>query len=160
MDFRNTLIILTSNLGSEVLANQEEQENFDAVREQVMKVVRASFPPEFLNRLDETLLFQRLSREHMTRIVDIQLKQVRAMLAERKITLKLDDLALTWLAEAGYDPVYGARPLRRVIQRNLQSALATRILEGSIKDGDTVKVGSTNDGLEFKSAEAEQLAAE
>ena len=96
----------------------------------------------------------------MTRIVDIQLKQVRAMLAERKITLKLDDLALTWLAEAGYDPVYGARPLRRVIQRNLQSALATRILEGSIKDGDTVKVGSTNDGLEFKSAEAEQLAAE
>ena len=160
VDFRNTLIILTSNLGSEVLANQEEQENFDAVREQVMKVVRASFPPEFLNRLDETLLFQRLSREHMTRIVDIQLKQVRAMLAERKITLKLDDLALTWLAEAGYDPVYGARPLRRVIQRNLQSALATRILEGSIKDGDTVKVGSTNDGLEFKSAEAEQLAAE
>lgn len=159
-DFRNTLIILTSNLGSEVLANQEEQENSDAVREQVMKVVRASFPPEFLNRLDETLLFQRLSRDHMTRIVDIQLKRVRAMLAERKITLELDDLALTWLAEAGYDPVYGARPLRRVIQRNLQSALATRILEGSIKEGDTVKVGSTNDGLEFKSSEAEQLAAE
>ena len=96
----------------------------------------------------------------MTRIVDIQLKQVRAMLAERKITLELDDLALTWLTEAGYDPIYGARPLRRVIQRNLQSALATRILEGSIKDGDTVKVGYTNDGLEFKSAEAEQLAAE
>ena len=160
VDFRNTLIILTSNLGSEVLANQEEDENSDAVREQVMKVVRASFPPEFLNRLDEMLLFQRLSREHMTRIVDIQLKRVRAMLAERKITLELDDLALTWLTEAGYDPVYGARPLRRVIQRNLQSALATRILEGSIKDGDTVKVGSTNDGLEFKSAEAEQLAAE
>ena len=160
VDFRNTLIILTSNLGSEVLANQEEDENSDAVREQVMKVVRASFPPEFLNRLDEMLLFQRLSREHMTRIVDIQLKRVRAMLAEREITLDLGDGALTWLANEGYDPVYGARPLRRVIQKSLQNELAKKILEGAIKDGETVAIGIGKGGLTIDIASEEQLAAE
>ena len=160
VNFRNTLIILTSNLGSEVLANQGEGESVDAVREQVMDVVRASFRPEFLNRLDETLLFHRLSREHMTGIVDIQLDRLRAMLTDRKIALELDDAALTWLADAGYDPVYGARPLKRVIQRSLQNVLATMILEGRIEDGDTVSVSAGEDGLVINGAAVEQIAAE
>ena len=160
VDFRNTLIILTSNLGSEVLANQGEGESVDAVREQVMEVVRASFRPEFLNRLDETLLFHRLSREHMTGIVDIQLDRLRAMLADRKITLELDAAALAWLANEGYDPVYGARPLKRVIQRSLQNVLATMILEGRIEDGETVTVGAGDGGLIVNGSSAEQIAAE
>ena len=160
VDFRNTLIILTSNLGSEVLAHQAEGESVDAVREQVMDVVRGAFRPEFLNRLDETLLFHRLSREHMTGIVDIQLDRLRAMLAYRKIALELDEAALTWLADAGYDPVYGARPLKRVIQRSLQNALATMILEGRIEDGETVTVGAGDGGLIINGAAVEQIAAE
>ncbi|MGB0631917.1 MAG: AAA family ATPase, partial [Alphaproteobacteria bacterium] len=160
VDFRNTLIILTSNLGSEVLANQAEGESVDAVRAQVMDVVRGAFRPEFLNRLDETLLFHRLSREHMTGIVDIQLDRLRAMLADRKITLELDDAALTWLANEGYDPVYGARPLKRVIQRSLQNVLATMILDGRVEDGDTVTVSAGDGGLIINGAAAEQLAAE
>jgi len=160
VDFRNTLIILTSNLGSEVLAHQAEGESVDAVREQVMDAVRGAFRPEFLNRLDETLLFHRLSREHMTGIVDIQLDRLRAMLADRKIALELDEAALTWLADAGYDPVYGARPLKRVIQRSLQNALATMILEGRIEDGETVTVGAGDGGLIINGAAVEQIAAE
>ena len=160
VDFRNTLIILTSNLGSEVLAHQAEGESVDAVREQVMDVVRGAFRPEFLNRLDETLLFHRLLREHMTGIVDIQLDRLRAMLADRKIALELDEAALTWLADAGYDPVYGARPLKRVIQRSLQNALATMILEGRIEDGETVTVGAGDGGLIINGAAVEQIAAE
>jgi ATP-dependent Clp protease ATP-binding subunit ClpB len=160
VDFRDTLIILTSNLGSEVLAHQAEGESVDAVREQVMDVVRGAFRPEFLNRLDETLLFHRLSREHMTGIVDIQLDRLRAMLADRKIALELDEAALTWLADAGYDPVYGARPLKRVIQRSLQNALATMILEGRIEDGETVTVGAGDGGLIINGAAVEQIAAE
>jgi len=160
VDFRNTLIILTSNLGSEVLAHQAEGESVDAVREQVMDVVRGAFRPEFLNRLDETLLFHRLSREHMTGIVDIQLDRLRAMLADRKIALELDEAALTWLADAGYDPVYGARPLKRVIQRSLQNALATMILEGRIEDGETLTVGAGDGGLIINGAAVEQIAAE
>jgi len=130
------------------------------VREQVMDAVRGAFRPEFLNRLDETLLFHRLSREHMTGIVDIQLDRLRAMLAERKIALELDEAALTWLADAGYDPVYGARPLKRVIQRSLQNALATMILEGRIEDGETVTVGAGDGGLIINGAAVEQIAAE
>jgi ATP-dependent Clp protease ATP-binding subunit ClpB len=160
IDFRNTLIILTSNLGSEVLANQPEGESIDAVREQVMDVVRASFRPEFLNRLDEVLLFHRLTRENMTHIVDIQLERLRAMLADRKIVLDIDEDALVWLGNAGYDPVYGARPLKRVIQRSLQNALATMILEGRIEDGDTVKVNVGEGGLAINGAAVEQIAAE
>ncbi len=110
----------------------------DAVREQVMDVVRGAFRPEFLNRLDEVLLFHRLTRDHMTNIVDIQLDRLRAMLADRKITMDLDEDALTWLGDKGYDPVYGARPLKRVIQRSLQNTLATMLLEGRIEDGETV----------------------
>ena len=160
VDFRNTLIILTSNLGGEVLANQGEGESVDEVREQVVDIVRRAFRPEFLNRLDETLLFHRLSREHMTGIVDIQLGRLRAMLVDRKISLDLDETAIAWLANEGYDPVYGARPLKRVIQRSLQNVLATKILEGRIEDGETVTVGAGNGGLVINVAAMEQIVAE
>jgi ATP-dependent Clp protease ATP-binding subunit ClpB len=132
----------------------------DAVREQVMDVVRGAFRPEFLNRLDEVLLFHRLTRDHMTNIVDIQLDRLRAMLADRKITMDLDEDALTWLGDKGYDPVYGARPLKRVIQRSLQNTLATMLLEGCIEDGETVKVDVVDGGLVINDAVARQIAAE
>jgi ATP-dependent Clp protease ATP-binding subunit ClpB len=147
VDFRNTLIILTSNLGSEILAHEPEGELLPSVREKVMQVVRGSFRPEFLNRLDEILIFQRLTRGQMTVIVDIQLERLRRMLGDRNIALVLDDNATAWLADAGYDPVYGARPLKRVIQRTLQNQLAQLILQGGILDGDTVSVGAGADGL-------------
>jgi len=147
VDFRNVLIVMTSNLGSEYLANQPEGEDSAAVRDQVMEVVRGAFRPEFLNRLDEILLFHRLNRANMTGIVDIQLGRLRRMLADRNITLDLDADALKWLADKGYDPVYGARPLKRVIQRELQNPLATRLLEGRIADGQTIQVGAGPDGL-------------
>ena len=155
VDFRNTLIILTSNLGSDVLAAQEEGQKAEDVREQVMAVVRSAFRPEFLNRLDETLLFHRLERKHMAGIVDIQLGRLRAMLADRKITLELDASARDWLAATGYDPVYGARPLKRVIQSSLQNPLATLLLEGSIKDGETVNVMAGDGGLMINGVKAE-----
>jgi ATP-dependent Clp protease ATP-binding subunit ClpB len=147
VDFKNTLIILTSNLGSEILASQSEGQESSAVREQVMEVVRASFRPEFLNRLDEILLFRRLTRAQMGGIVEIQLKHLERLLADRKITLKLDEKACNWLADKGYDPVYGARPLKRVIQRELQNTLAGLILAGRVKDGDTVRVSASKLGL-------------
>jgi ATP-dependent Clp protease ATP-binding subunit ClpB len=147
VDFRNTIIVLTSNLGSEILAAQKEGEDIALAYGQVMAVVRQHFRPEFLNRLDETVLFRRLQRSDMTSIVDIQLKHLRALLADRKIGLELDTDALTWLAAEGYDPVYGARPLKRVIQRTLQNPLAAMILDGSVRDGQTVQVGATEDGL-------------
>jgi len=140
VDFRNTLIVMTSNLGSDILAAQPEGQDVDAVRAQVMEVVRQHFRPEFLNRLDEILLFHRLTREQMVGIVEIQLGRLRKLLAERKITLTLDERARDWLAEAGYDPVYGARPLKRVIQRSLQNPLANLILEGNVRDGEEVRV--------------------
>ncbi|MDZ4736512.1 MAG: ATP-dependent chaperone ClpB [Rhodospirillaceae bacterium] len=147
VDFRNTLIVLTSNLGSDILATQPEGQDSSAVRAQVMDVVRAHFRPEFLNRIDEILLFHRLTREQMTGIVDIQVKHLEALLAQRNINLELDAAARRWLADKGYDPVYGARPLKRVIQRELQNPLAKTILEGRIKDGDTVTVGARKDQL-------------
>ncbi len=140
VDFRNTLIVMTSNLGSEILASQGDEDGVESVRAQVMEVVRASFRPEFLNRLDEILLFHRLTRAQMTGIVDIQLQRLQQLLADRKITLQLDDTARSWLANTGYDPVYGARPLKRVIQRELQNPLAEMILSGKIADGETVRV--------------------
>lgn len=149
VDFKNTLIILTSNLGSEYLANQKEGEDVDAVREQVMGVVRSAFRPEFLNRLDEIVLFHRLKRSEMGAIVDIQLKRLEGLLEDRKVTLALDDSARAWLADKGYDPVYGARPLKRVIQRQLQDPLAERILAGHVRDGDTVAVTGGSDRLLF-----------
>jgi ATP-dependent Clp protease ATP-binding subunit ClpB len=150
VDFRNTLIILTSNLGSEILANEPEGELLPSVREKVLHVVRGAFRPEFLNRLDEILIFQRLTRGQMTVIVDIQLERLRRMLSDRNITLVLDDQATAWLADAGYDPVYGARPLKRVIQRSLQNPLAELILKGEVRDGDTVSVGSGAEGLTLR----------
>ena len=147
VDFRNTLIVMTSNLGSDILAGQVEGEDTDHVRRTVMEVVRAAFRPEFLNRLDEILLFHRLTRDHMTGIVTLQLGRLTRMLAERGIGLDLDAAALEWLGDAGYDPVYGARPLKRVIQRELQNPLAGRILAGDILSGQTVQVTAGPDGL-------------
>ncbi len=147
VDFKNTLIVMTSNLGGEILAAQTEGHDSDEVRDQVMEVVRASFRPEFLNRLDETLLFHRLTREQMGGIVEVQLARLHKMLEERKITLDLDSQALAWLADKGYDPVYGARPLKRVIQRELQNPLAGMILGGRVAEGDTVHVSSDDAGL-------------
>ncbi|MET1026362.1 MAG: ATP-dependent chaperone ClpB [Dongiaceae bacterium] len=147
VDFRNTLILLTSNLGSEYLAGLKDSETVEDARSQVMAVVRQAFRPEFLNRLDEIVLFHRLSRVEMTSIVDIQLQRLRELLADRKLELELDEKAKTWLGDAGYDPVYGARPLKRVIQRELQNPLATLLLEGRFKAGDTIRVSAGKDGL-------------
>ncbi len=152
VDFCNTLIIMTSNLGSEFLVNQKEGEDSDAVEAQVMDVVRSHFRPEFLNRVDEIILFHRLRREHMGRIVDIQLKRLTKLLADRKITLDLDDGAKEWLGNKGYDPAYGARPLKRVIQKYVQDPLAEMVLAGKIRDGETVKIAAGKDGLMFDGA--------
>jgi ATP-dependent Clp protease ATP-binding subunit ClpB len=152
VNFRNTLIIMTSNLGSEFLVNQKEGEDSDAVEAQVMDVVRSHFRPEFLNRVDEIILFHRLRREHMGRIVDIQLKRLTKLLADRKITLDLDDGVKEWLGNKGYDPAYGARPLKRVIQKYVQDPLAEMVLAGKIRDGETVKIAAGKDGLMFDGA--------
>ena len=157
VDFRNTLIVLTSNLGGEALASLPEDAEASVARSAVMAAVRDAFRPEFLNRLDEILLFRRLSRDDMKGIVTIQLERLRKLLADRKITLEVDAAASAWLANAGYDPVYGARPLKRVIQRELQNPLAQQILEGHIPDGSTVHVGAGDKGLvigEIVTAEA------
>ena len=158
VDFRNTLIIMTSNLGSEFLVNQKEGEDSDAVEAQVMDVVRSHFRPEFLNRIDEIILFHRLRREHMGRIVDIQLKRLTKLLADRKITLDLDDGVKEWLGNKGYDPAYGARPLKRAIQKYVQDPLAEMVLEGKIHDGETVKISAGKDGLMFNGEAAKKAA--
>jgi ATP-dependent Clp protease ATP-binding subunit ClpB len=155
VDFKNTIIVLTSNLGSEILAAQPDGADLSLVYKGVMDIVRGHFRPEFLNRLDETVLFRRLQRSDMASIVDIQLVRLRALLADRKITLELDRVATDWLANEGYDPVYGARPLKRVIQRSLQNPLAGAILEGRVKDGETVRVTVGLDGLEIGGGVAE-----
>ncbi len=147
VDFRNTIIVLTSNLGSDLLAAQADGETTALVQAQVMRVVRDHFRPEFLNRLDEVILFSRLRKTDMARIVDIQLGRLRALLADRKIALHLDQAAYDWLAAEGYDPIYGARPLKRVIQRSLQNPLASLILEGTLHDGDDLDVTAGTSGL-------------
>ncbi|MEZ5690566.1 MAG: ATP-dependent chaperone ClpB [Rickettsiales bacterium] len=147
VDFRNTMIILTSNLGSEFLANSKEAEISKKTRDLVIEVVRESFRPEFLNRLDEIILFGRLKKEDMSGIVDIQMRNLIKRLEDRKITLSLDDKAKEWLAENGYDPMYGARPLKRIIQKELQDKLASAILSGRISDGQKVKVTAWEGGL-------------
>ena len=147
VNFRNTLIILTSNLGSEFLANNAEEQISGLVRDKVMAVVRDSFRPELLNRLDEILLFNRLGRKNMHAIVDIQIARLAARLADRHIELVLEDTGRDWLAETGYDPVYGARPLKRVIQRQLENPLASALLEGKIKDDSKVVVSAENGEL-------------
>ncbi len=149
VDFKNTLIILTSNLGSEYLVALGENQDVDEVRDQVMGVVKSAFRPEFLNRLDEIILFHRLKRAQMGAIVDIQMQRLRKLLAERKIDVTLTDAARELLAEKGYDPAYGARPLKRVIQKSIQDSLAEEILAGRVKDGDQVEVGVKDAKLTF-----------
>jgi ATP-dependent Clp protease ATP-binding subunit ClpB len=149
VDFRNTLIIMTSNLGSEFLVNQPEGEDTSAVREQVMGMVRAHFRPEFLNRVDEIILFHRLQKSEMGRIVEIQFGRLQKLLEERKIVLMLDAAARDWLAAKGWDPAYGARPLKRVIQRHVQDPLAEMILAGEVQDGDHVAISVEGNVLTF-----------
>ncbi|MEL0324202.1 MAG: AAA family ATPase, partial [Rhodospirillales bacterium] len=150
VDFSNTLIIMTSNIGSNILADHQDRDITSSLRASVMEIVRSSFRPEFLNRIDEILLFHRLDRRHMRGIVDIQLLQIRKLLADRKIELDITDGALNWLADKGYDPIYGARPLKRTLQKFLQNALATMILNGSVRDGDLVKVDARDGDLIIK----------
>jgi ATP-dependent Clp protease ATP-binding subunit ClpB len=143
------------------LVNQPEGQDTDAVRDQVMAVVRSAFRPEFLNRVDEIILFHRLKREQMSRIVDIQLRRLAKLLEDRKIVLTLDPAAREWLADKGYDPAYGARPLKRVIQKAVQDPLAELILSGKVKDGETVKVAVApgKQSLAFNSEAVEKEAA-
>ena len=153
VDFRNTLIIMTSNLGSEHLASQPDGEDVEAVRPMVMDVVRRHFRPEFLNRIDEIILFKRLGRGEMDSIVAIQLQRVEKLLADRRMSLALDDQALHWLGDRGYDPVYGARPLKRVIQKELVDPIARKLLAGELSDGSVIHVGVGEAGLEIGRAQ-------
>jgi ATP-dependent Clp protease ATP-binding subunit ClpB len=149
VDFRNVLIVMTSNLGSEFLSSQPEGEDVKAVEKEVMTAVRGHFRPEFLNRVDEIILFHRLRREDMGAIVDIQFKRLAKLLEDRKIAVELDAKARHWLAERGYDPAYGARPLKRAIQKTVQDPLAQMLLAGEIKDGETIKIGVSHGALTF-----------
>jgi len=152
VDFSNTIVILTSNLGSQFLSNLSEGQSVESVEPQVMEIVRAHFRPEFLNRLDEIILFHRLAAEHMAPIVDIQVGRVAKLLKDRKITIELSDAARAWLGRVGYDPVYGARPLKRAVQRYLQDPLADLILRGEVKDGSTVKIDEGDGALRLSVA--------
>ncbi|GAB5482931.1 MAG: ATP-dependent chaperone ClpB [Parasphingorhabdus sp.] len=149
VDFSNTLIILTSNLGSQYMANLKDDEKVKDVEPQVMEVVRAHFRPEFLNRLDEIILFHRLAEEHMAPIVEIQVARVQKLLKDRKIVLELTDAAKRWLGRVGYDPVYGARPLKRAIQKYLQDPLADMILRGNVPDNSTLQIDEGDGALEM-----------
>ncbi len=149
VDFRNTLIIMTSNLGSEHLAALADGDDVDKARPMVMDVVRHHFRPEFLNRIDEIILFKRLGRAEMDGIVRIQLRRVEKLLADRRMALSLDDGALHWLGDRGYDPVYGARPLKRVIQKELIDPIARKLLQGELEDGSVIDVHAGDDGLEI-----------
>ncbi|MCI0735772.1 MAG: AAA family ATPase, partial [Beijerinckiaceae bacterium] len=147
VDFRNVLIVMTSNLGVDLLVLQKEGEDSSAVHSEVMQIVRAHFRPEFLNRVDEIILFHRLRRDDMGAIVDIQFARLAKLLEDRKITLDLEPAARAWLAGKGYDPAYGARPLKRVIQKNVQDPLAEKILAGEVHDGEKLVIGADPGGL-------------
>jgi ATP-dependent Clp protease ATP-binding subunit ClpB len=149
VDFRNTLIILTSNLGADAIASDTGDELSQATRALVMETVKHHFRPEFLNRLDEILIFRRLSRADMTAVVDIQIARLKKLLEAHNIALDVKPDALQWLADAGYDPIYGARPLKRVIQRELQNKLAEDYLAGKIKDGSVVSISAHNGSMAF-----------
>jgi ATP-dependent Clp protease ATP-binding subunit ClpB len=149
VDFRNTLIIMTSNLGSEYLAGLGDEDDVEKARAPVMDVVRHHFRPEFLNRIDEIILFKRLGRAEMDDIVRIQLQRVEKLLADRRMTVALEPSAMHWLAERGYDPVYGARPLKRVIQKELVDPIARKLLAGEFEDGAVIEVEGGPDGLEI-----------
>ena len=159
VDFKNTLIIMTSNIGSEYLVNQKEGEDVDAVRPYVMAEMKTKFRPEFLNRIDEIILFHRLKREQMATIVDIQIGRLQKLLADRKLKIEMDDKARTWLANKGYDPAYGARPLKRVIQKSVQDPLAELILAGKIKDGQAVRLSVRDGNLVINDQPATKKAA-
>ncbi|MBO6919420.1 MAG: ATP-dependent chaperone ClpB [Rhizobiaceae bacterium] len=159
VDFRNVLIIMTSNLGAEFLVNLGEDQDVDSARDDVMSVVRTAFRPEFLNRLDDTILFHRLKRQDMGAIVDIQLARLSKLLAERKITIELEDEARTWLSDKGYDPAFGARPLKRVIQKYLQDMLAEKILGGEIHDGSSLVITNGSDRLNVYVRKTDQQSA-
>jgi ATP-dependent Clp protease ATP-binding subunit ClpB len=150
VDFRNTVIIMTSNLGSHIL--QDANFTQDDKRRMVMETVRQSFRPEFLNRVDEIIIFQPLSRDQITKIVDIQLERLRKRLAERRISLELTPKAMEMIGDEGYDPTYGARPLKRVIQRRIQDSLAMAILDGKFREGDTVVVDAEDGNLVLRKA--------
>jgi ATP-dependent Clp protease ATP-binding subunit ClpB len=147
VDFRNVIIVMTSNLGSEFLATLGEDQDVEEARASVMDVVRRHFRPEFLNRIDETILFKRLGRAEMDDIVKIQLLRVDRLLADRRMTIALDAAATHWLADKGYDPVYGARPLKRVIQKDLVDPIARKLLAGEFEDGAVIDVTADQDGL-------------
>jgi len=155
VDFRNTVIIMTSNLGSQRIQELAGAENYARMKEAVMDVVRQHFRPEFINRIDDVVVFHPLESEHIRKIVDIQLEYLRRRLGERDIALELDEAAIDRLAEAGFDPVYGARPLKRAIQQQIENPLAERILRGDFGPGDTIRVTATSDGLEFRKGRAE-----
>ena len=152
VDFSNTIIILTSNLGSQFLSTIGDDRQVSEVEPQVMEVVRAHFRPEFLNRLDEIILFHRLKADHMAPIVDIQVARVSKLLADRKILIDLTDAARIWLGRVGYDPVYGARPLKRVIQKELVDPIARKLLAGDLEDGAVIDVTAGEDGLQIGKA--------
>ncbi|MEO1643330.1 MAG: AAA family ATPase, partial [Pseudomonadota bacterium] len=147
VDFKNTVIIMTSNLGADAIATGEEGEMSDAVKDHVMSAIRAHFRPEFINRIDETVFFNRLGRGEIDHIVDIQMKRLGKLLRDRNMSVTLSDAARQWLADKGYDPVYGARPLKRVIQKELQDPLARLLLEGRIHDGEEIKVDVEGESL-------------
>jgi ATP-dependent Clp protease ATP-binding subunit ClpB len=147
VDFKQTLIILTSNLGSQALSQLPDGSDAGEAKRNVMEAVRAHFRPEFLNRLDDMIVFDRLTRNDMGGIVEIQLARLKKRLAKQNISLELDEAAKTWLADEGYDPVYGARPLKRVIQRSLQDQLAEMLLAGEVGDGGVINVTAGADGL-------------
>ncbi|MBD87606.1 MAG: hypothetical protein CMM34_05035 [Rhodospirillaceae bacterium] len=151
VDFTNSLVVMTSNLGTELLSNRIENSDYDDTRRQVLDAVRCAFRPEFLNRIDEIVIFDRLSRDEITEVVHIQLNHLQKLLRHRNIELNIDDLAVGWLANEGYDPRYGARPLKRVIQQHLLNPMANRLLEGTIRDGDRVVITNTDEGLDVNS---------
>jgi ATP-dependent Clp protease ATP-binding subunit ClpB len=152
VDFRNSVIVMTSNLGSQLIQEMAGEDNYDAMKSAVMDIVGSHFRPEFVNRIDDLVVFHPLAREHIRKIVDIQLGYLRDRLAERDIRIHLSDAARDKLADAGFDPVYGARPLKRAIQQQVENPLAQEILKGSFKPGDTIEVGVAEDRLQFQNA--------
>jgi len=149
VDFRNSVVIMTSNLGSQLIQEMSGEANYDRMKSAVLEIVGQQFRPEFVNRIDDIVVFHPLGREHIRRIVDIQMGYLQKRLAERDIRLELDEAARDRLGEAGYDPVYGARPLKRAIQQQLENPLAQRILRGEFGPGDTVRVVAADGGLGF-----------
>ena len=160
VDFKNTVIIMTSNIGSQYILDIPADDNqYEEMRSRVMDAMRSSFRPEFLNRIDEAIIFHALQKSELRQIVQLQTKRLEQRLGDRKMSLKLSESALDFLAEVGYDPVYGARPLKRAIQRELETQIAKGILRGEFNDGDTIFVDIENERLSFKHLPAELLTA-